>query len=86
MGVVENALEKYGLPPEAAGACRICVSGTSRLSIENCRGLLEYSSDSIVVDCRKERVRIGGEGLYIIAMKKEGLIIGGKIISLELEG
>ncbi|MBE7017028.1 MAG: hypothetical protein E7420_02545 [Ruminococcaceae bacterium] len=85
MGVVENALEKYGLPSDAAGACRICLTGKKRMSIENCRGVLECNCECIVVDCKKERVRIGGENLYIIAMKKEGLIIGGNILSLELE-
>ncbi len=85
LGVIENALEKYSLPIEAGHECRICISGMRRISIENCRGLLEYSSESIVVDCRKETLRIGGENLIIIAMKKEGLIIGGRIISLELE-
>lgn len=84
LGVIENVLEKYSFPVEAVRECRICISGMHRMSIENCRGLLEYSSDCIVVDCRKERLRIGGENLVIIAMKKEGLIIGGKIISLEL--
>ncbi len=55
------------------------------MSIENCRGILEYSNESIVVACAMEKVRISGEDLSIIAMKKEGLIIGGKILSLELE-
>lgn len=85
MGILENALEKYGLPSDAFGACRICLSGMKHASIENCRGLLEYSSECIVVDCKKEKIRICGEGLIIIAMKREELIIGGKIISLELE-
>ena len=67
------------------GECRICISGKSRLSIENCRGILEYSNEIIVLACAMEKVRICGDNLSIIAMKKEGLIIGGKILSLELE-
>ena len=67
------------------GECRICISGKSRVSIENCRGILEYSNKSIVLACRMEKIRISGDDLSIIAMKKEGLIIGGKILSLELE-
>lgn len=37
------------------------------------------------MDCKKEKIRISGVNLFIIAMKKEGLIIGGEILSLELE-
>lgn len=84
MGIFEKVLERYELPVEAAGVFRLTMTGNSRLNIENFRGLLEYSPENIIVDCKNLRLRIGGEKLYIIAMKKEGLIIGGQIFCVEL--
>ncbi len=85
MKIVETALERFGLPSEAAGAGRITLTGCGHLSIENLRGLLEYSEDCISVALKKGRVSIRGRELSLSAMEGNSLVIRGKIQSVELE-
>lgn len=85
MKIVESALERFSLPPEAAGDCRAILSGGNYLSIENHRGLLEYSEEYILVALKKGRIGVRGKGLNLAAMEKEGLIIRGKILGIDVE-
>jgi len=85
MKIIETALERFGLPADAAGAGRIILTGSTHLSIENHRGLLEYSDDCVSVAMKNSRVCIRGRSLSISAMEGDSLIITGKMLSLELE-
>ena len=85
MGIKESVVERFGIPPEAAGEIRLTLSGKMHLCIEHHRGLLEYTGECIVVGCAKGSIRIIGEGLFLKAMEKECLVIAGRIISIDLE-
>lgn len=85
MKIIETALERFGLPADAVGAGRVLLTGTGHLVIENHRGLLEYSDDSISVALKKGKVQVRGQSLSLSAMERGSLIIVGKIMSLELE-
>lgn len=84
MKIAESALERFGLPAEAAGAGRLTLTGNSHLSVENHRGLLEYSGEFIVVALKKGRLAIKGQGLCLEAMEKESLVIKGRIDGIEV--
>ncbi len=85
MKIIESALERFGLPSEAVGACRLTLTGGRYLSLENHRGLLEYTGESIVLGSSTGSIRIRGEGLSIKAMEKESLVISGRILCIDLE-
>lgn len=85
MRIIESALERYGLPAEAAGACRLTLTGGSHLCVENHKGLLEYSEELIVVGLSRGSIRIRGRGLSLNAMEKDSVIIRGSILCIDLE-
>ncbi len=85
MGVIEKAMERYALPTEALGACRLILTGGKHLSVENHKGLLEYTEEYIVFGSSKGSIKIRGEGLSIMAMEKESLLISGRILCIDLE-
>lgn len=85
MKIIESALERLGLPAEAAGICRVTLAGERHLSVENHKGLLEYTPETVVLSKGSGSVRIRGEGLELAAMDGESLIIRGKIFGVDLE-
>lgn len=85
MKIIESALERLGLPAEAAGACRVTLTGDFHLSVENHRGLLEYTPELISLSCGAGTVKIRGEALELAAMEGESLVIRGKIFGIDLE-
>ena len=85
MKVFETALERFGLPEDALSGSRVIISGDKHLSIENHRGLLEYSDEMILVSLFKGRLCIRGRGLTIAAMERKSIVIKGKIYGIDLE-
>ena len=85
MGVIENALERFDIPEEALGACRVILSGQQFASLENHRGLLEYSPETLLLSRRNGVVRVRGEALEIVAMDKRSIVIKGKIFGVDME-
>ncbi len=85
MKIIENALERFSLPAEAGGAARLCLSGKTRLSLENHRGLLELRDDCAVISSSAGNIRISGEGLSVRAMERGSLVISGNILRIDLE-
>ncbi len=85
MKIVESALERYSLPPEAVGAGRVILSGNNHLSVENHRGILEFSEDFLVIALKKGRIFVKGQGLSVSAMDRRGIVVCGKIVGIDLE-
>ena len=85
MGVLEKAVQRVAIPAEALGQCRILISGDGYVSIENHKGLLEYSESCITLSRRGGIIKVQGENLSISAMDREGMVIKGKILALNLE-
>ena len=85
MGVLEKAVQRMAIPAETVGQCRVLMSGDSYVSIENHKGLLEYSEGSITLSRQGGVIRVQGENLCIGAMDREGIVIKGKILALNLE-
>lgn len=61
------------------GASIVTVIGSGQVLIENYRGILEYTSESIVLQGKNCRVAVAGEGLKISYYTNEDMKIEGKI-------
>lgn len=84
MKLREKAIERFSLPADALGDCRITLQGKNSAIIENHRGILDFSPSEIRLSSLGGDICIRGEMLELFAMDKDGLIVKGRIISLEL--
>lgn len=60
--------------------------GSSELIINGLKGIGEYTSERIKIDLGRYIITICGADLYINSFNRDGAIINGLIISLELQG
>ncbi len=82
----EDIAERFALPPEAFGTVPgVSISGTSRVLVENHKGLLSYSLEVIDISTGKGLIRVRGENLLIRAMDRGSILISGRIMSVDLE-
>lgn len=75
--------------PAAPSACaglstlRISFSGNREVTVEGCRGVVEYTEESVKLNTGKYLVGFSGRGLQLRNMNEYDLIIDGFIISME---
>lgn len=82
----EDIAERFQLPPEAVeNVPCVTLSGSSRVLVENHRGLLEYTSELIDINAGRGLVRVKGEGLLIRAMDRRQILVSGRISGVDLE-
>lgn len=81
---LSESLEKYFA--EGPFSSRLTFSGGSLLRAENHRGVLEYSTERIVLALSRGKISIWGEGLCIEAMSEREIVIRGRIKNAEWEG
>ncbi len=70
----------------ALGVGRVTVTGSSRLLVENHRGIISYSDSCIQVACGSFAVCIHGSGLGLGAMNKKELTVLGNISAVTFGG
>lgn len=76
----ELLVESLRLPKDMAlGFSIVTITGNEQLLVENYRGILEYTSDYILLQGRTCRIRIGGKHLSIAYYTNEDMKIEGKI-------
>jgi sporulation protein YqfC len=81
-----RAAEFFDLPGDIlAGLPKITMTGSRRLHIENHRGLLEYDTALITVNCAGGILGVYGSKLELVAMTAEELLISGNISRVEFE-
>lgn len=68
-----------------AGLPKVELTGFSRLSVENHRGIREYTRDAITVDVGIGRIRITGKKLAITLMNHAFVVITGSFADIELQ-
>lgn len=85
INIIPELAERFDLPAEALGAIRVTLTGDNRLVVENHGGILEYSSERLVLSTGKQRLIVSGDGLCIAEMKGRTILARGKIQILELE-
>ena len=84
--MLESLAGRLDLPADVmAGVPKVTVTGTSRVLVENHRGLLAYSDTEVAVDGKGVRVRVRGDGLLLRAMDREMLLVTGTILGVDLE-
>lgn len=74
-----------GLSSGALGLSKpnIIFYGGSFMSVEGCKGIMEYGETVIKLNLGKESITISGEGLGIISLSEANLSISGKITAME---
>ncbi len=83
---LEKASSRLSLPGEAlAGLPKVEITGRGRLTVENHRGLLEYTQERIEINGGRIMITVRGDGLNIRAMSAEALLIEGLVVSVELD-
>ena len=84
--IVQKLLAKLDLPEESlTGAPRITISGGGRVLVEGHRGLLEYAEDRIAAAGAGCRILIKGEGLGLVSMSRDEMVVSGRLWAVELE-
>lgn len=66
-------------------AVKIILTGNDRVWVENYRGILEYTTQKILLQGREQRICIEGNGLVIDYYTEEDMLIRGRIRSLRFD-
>lgn len=61
----------------------IKITGTSEVYVENHKGIIEYTNDSLRLNTTSGIIRIGGSNFSIKEISQESIIISGDIDTLE---
>lgn len=78
--------EKLSLPPETiADIPLVQMHGKRRVSVENHRGILEYTDSTVKVSVKRGSLSVIGSGLSILRMTRRCVEISGTIRALEWE-
>lgn len=77
-------MEMMGFPSTTLGngTTMECISDREVI-VDGCMGILEYTGEVIRLSAKDMTLRFTGENLFIGAMEKWGLVIRGKITSIE---
>lgn len=82
--LVDRAVDAFDLPGEVlSGLPKLTVTGNRRVHIECHKGIVEYDGTMIVINGGAVLVKIRGEGLDIISMSAEEILIKGFVVSIE---
>ena len=78
----------FGLPGEVLlDLPRLVMLGNSRLVVENHRGLLEYTEETVrIKTAQGGEIRVTGQGLNLLYMVKEELGLAGRFLRIDLSG
>ena len=83
---VDALVEALELPKDLClGAAVITVVGSMEMTVENHRGLLEYSPDCLRILSGMCRIRISGEHLVISYFERDAMKIKGRIREISYE-
>ncbi|HHU82724.1 MAG TPA: sporulation protein YqfC [Firmicutes bacterium] len=76
----------FGLPREVLlDLPRLVMLGNSRMVVENHRGLLEYTEETVrIKTAHNGEIRVTGKGLNLLYMVKEELGLAGRFLRIDL--
>lgn len=77
-------MEMMGFPNTTLGSGPTLECASDReVIVDGCTGILEYAEDVIRLSAGDITLRFTGEGLFIGSMERRGMVIRGKICSIE---
>jgi sporulation protein YqfC len=83
--LLQQASERLDIPGQImAGLPKVELTGFSKISIEQHKGILEYSDEVVTVAVSQGKIRITGKGLSIRLMNSVFLVVVGKLSNVEL--
>ncbi len=59
------------------------LNGNRELSVDGCRGILDYDMNLIKINCGKMVLKITGRNMTIRCMSQESVLVDGFILSVE---
>ena len=62
---------------------RIIIIGKGEISIENYKGIVEYTAERIILEAKPRRIRLSGSGLEVKSITDEMLYVAGDILAVE---
>ena len=62
---------------------KICALGNTQISIENHRGIIEYTTRLIRVNTSRGELKLAGSGLVIQTILRDEIVVEGRILSIE---
>ena len=72
------------LPPDVIlDLPKLCLTGDHQLSLENHRGIIEYSPGLIRISTSRGEIWVKGDDLAIRSIIKEEIVLAGRIVSVE---
>lgn len=84
MGIRKNVTEALELPKEIMlGLPLISFVGREEVTIENYKGILEYSEETVRVGTMAGVVRLLGRGLCLKQLTAECMVVTGSVESME---
>ncbi len=76
-------VESLSLPKDLLlGSAILTITGNEDIYIENYRGILQYTSDTIILQTKTNQIQILGEHLEIVYYNNEDMKINGCISSI----
>lgn len=75
--------ERLDIPAEALGSTLVSSVGRGLITVENHRGITDYSPDDLSILTSNGQLNIYGSGLVIKSMNRSTIIIRGKINGME---
>ncbi len=80
----ERLLAQLQMPPLALKGCaQIELMGNKSAAVEGCRGILEYSSEKILLSLGSSCLKFTGSQLEIQSFDSESALVSGEIITVE---
>lgn len=84
--ILDRAVDTFDLPGEVlAGMPKLTVTGNRKLHIESHKGILEYDGSLIAINGGAVILKIRGEGLDIISMSADEILIRGIMTGIDFE-
>jgi sporulation protein YqfC len=84
--LLDRAVDTFDLPGEVlSGMLKLTVTGNRRLHVECHKGILEYDGSLISINGGSMIITIRGEGLDIISMSAEEILVKGFIAGIDFE-
>ena len=83
-GIREKIAEMTDIPKDfMMNMPRVTILGNKEIYVDNYKGLLEYTQETIRLATTNKVIIIKGDGLMITRIVEEAVFIGGNIFSLE---